>query len=104
MNKLLHMSKDELKNHILDVQNVVQQELSKGIEIDDFLDETSIFDDFEDIIPDEEFPIFVITILNNYKSDVIMDKLVNSILVLKDAKWFGGCINDHFKSNPGGIA
>lgn len=86
MNKLLHMSKDELKNHILDVQNVVQQELSKGIEIDDFLDETSIFDDFEDIIPDEEFPIFVITILNNYKSDVIMDKLVNSILVLKDAK------------------
>ncbi len=80
------MSKDELKNHILDVQNVVQQELSKGIEIDDFLDETSIFDDFEDIIPDEEFPIFVITILNNYKSDVIMDKLVNSILVLKDAK------------------
>ena len=86
MNKLLHMSKDELKNHILNVQNVVQQELSKGIEIDDFLDETSIFDDFEDIIPDEEFPIFVITILNNYKSDVIMDKLVNSILVLKDVK------------------
>ena len=80
------MSKDELKNHILNVQNVVQQELSKGIEIDDFLDETSIFDDFEDIIPDEEFPIFVITILNNYKSDVIMDKLVNSILVLKDVK------------------
>ncbi len=80
------MSKDELKTHILDVQNVVQQELSTGIEIDEFLDETSIFDDFEEIIPDEEFPIFVITILNNYKSDVIMDKLVNSILVLKDAK------------------
>jgi hypothetical protein len=86
MNKLLQMSKDELKTHILDVQNVVQQELSTGIEIDEFLDETSIFDDFEEIIPDEEFPIFVITILNNYKSDVIMDKLVNSILVLKDAK------------------
>lgn len=80
------MSKDELKTHILDVQNMVQQELSTGIEIDEFLDETSIFDDFEEIIPDEEFPIFVITILNNYKSDVIMDKLVNSILVLKDAK------------------
>lgn len=86
MNKLLQMSKDELKTHILDVQNMVQQELSTGIEIDEFLDETSIFDDFEEIIPDEEFPIFVITILNNYKSDVIMDKLVNSILVLKDAK------------------
>ena len=50
---------------------------------DDFLDETTIFDDFENIIPDEEFPIFVIAILNNYKSDVIIDKLVNSILSIK---------------------
>ena len=67
------MSKKELKKHILDVQDMVQEELSNGIEIDKFLDETSIFDDFEEIVPDEEFPIFVITILNNYKSDVIME-------------------------------
>ena len=84
MNKLLQMSKHELKKHILDVQDIVQQKLSSGIGIDDLLDETSIFDDFEEIVPDEEFPIFVITILNNYKSDIIMEKLVNSILVLKD--------------------
>ena len=86
MNKLLQMSKHELKKHILDVQDIVQQKLSSGIGIDDLLDETSIFDDFEEIVPDEEFPIFVITILNNYKSDIIMEKLVNSILVFK------GCI------------
>ena len=80
------MSKDELKNYILEIQDLVKEELSTGIEIDDFLDKTSIFDEFEDIIPDEEFPIFVITILNDYKSDVILDKLVDSIITIKDTK------------------
>ena len=89
MNSLLLLSKDELKKHILDIQNIVQKELSTGIDIDDFLDETNIFDEFEDIIPDEEFPIFVIAILNNYKSDIIIEKLVDSIISLKDTTWFG---------------
>ena len=80
------MSKDELKNYILEIQDLVKEELSTGIEIDDFLDKTSIFDEIEDIIPDEEFPIFVITILNDYKSDVILDKLVDSIITIKDTK------------------
>ena len=99
MSSLLKMSAIELKNYILDIQSFVQNELSKGIDIDDFLDETDIFDQFEDIIPDEEFPIFVIAILNNYKSDVIIDKLVDSILTLKNIKWFGEMINDKFKWN-----
>ena len=86
MSNLLQMSKDELKSYILEIQNFVKQELSTGIEIDNFLDKTSIFDEFEDIIPDEEFPIFVITILNDYKSDVIIDKLVDSIITVKNTK------------------
>ena len=84
MSNLFQMSKDELKNHILNVQNLVQNELSTGIDIDDFLDQTNIFDEFENIIPDEEFPIFVIAILNNYKSDIIIDKLVDSIISIKE--------------------
>ena len=84
MSNLFQMSKDELKSYILEIQNFVKQELSTGIEIDDFLDKTSIFDEFEDIIPDEEFPIFVIAILNNYKSDIIIDKLVDSIITIKN--------------------
>ena len=84
MSNLFQMSKDELKNHILNVQNLVQNELSTGIDIDDFLDQTNIFDEFENIIPDDEFPIFVIAILNNYKSDIIIDKLVDSIISIKE--------------------
>ena len=86
MSNLLQLSKDELKNYILDIQNKVQKELSTGIDIDDFLDETSTFDEFENIIPDEEFPIFVIAILNNYKSNIIIDKLVDSIFSMQGIK------------------
>jgi len=75
-NKIGQMSSSELKAHILDIQSEVQSELSKGINIDDFLDKTTIFDNFEDIIPEAEFGIFVLTILNGYKSKIILDKLV----------------------------
>ena len=73
------MSSSELKAHILDIQSEVQSELSKGTNIDDFLDKTTIFDNFEDIIPEAEFGIFVLTILNGYKSKIILDKLVEVI-------------------------
>tara|TARA_B100000809_G_C14975552_1_gene472556 strand:- start:22 stop:300 length:279 start_codon:yes stop_codon:yes gene_type:complete len=75
-NKIGQMSSSELKAHILDIQSEVQSELSKGTNIDDFLDKTTIFDNFEDIIPEAEFGIFVLTILNGYKSKIILDKLV----------------------------
>ena len=78
-NKIGQMSSSELKAHILDIQSEVQSELSKGINIDDFLDKTTIFDNFEDIIPEAEFGIFVLTILNGYKSKIILDKLVEVI-------------------------
>ena len=75
-NKIGQMSSSELKAHILDLQSTVQNELALGTDIDDFLDKTTIFDNFEDIIPEAEFGIFVLTILNGYKSKIILDKLV----------------------------
>ena len=77
--QILQMNRIEIKNYILEIQSMVQNELSKGTNIDDFLDRTTIFDDFENIIPEAEFGIFVLTILNDYKSEVILDKLVDVI-------------------------
>ena len=78
-NRISQMNQSELKTHIQEIQSMVQNELSKGTNIDDFLDRTTIFDDFENIIPEAEFGIFVLTILNGYKSEVILDKLVQVI-------------------------
>ena len=79
-------NRDELKNYIFKLQKFIQDEMESGKNIDTILDETDIFDEFENIIPDEEFPIFVIAILNNYKSDIIIDKLVDSIISIKGMK------------------
>ena len=80
------LSREELKDYIFKLQKFIQDELESGKDIDTILDETDIFDEFEEILPDNEFPIFVITILNGFKSEVVMDKLLNSVEECKHGK------------------
>tara|TARA_B100000959_G_C14488029_1_gene422052 strand:- start:128 stop:394 length:267 start_codon:yes stop_codon:yes gene_type:complete len=78
------LNRDEMKDYILQLQQFIKEEQENGKDIDTILDETDIFDEFEEILPDNEFPIFVITILNGFQSEVILDNLLNTI---------DGCIN-----------
>ena len=77
------LSREELKDYIFKLQKFIQDEQESGKDIDTILDETDIFDEFEDILPDNEFPIFVITILNGFKTDSLIDKLLD---VINDCK------------------
>ena len=70
-------SRKELKDYIFRLQKFIQNEKESGKDIDTILDETDIFDEFEEFLPDNEFPIFVITILNGFKSDEVIDKLLD---------------------------
>ena len=74
-----NMNKKQIKQYIVELQDIVKVNLKKGHTIDSFLDETKIFDDIERILPDEEFGIFVLTILNGFDSKIIVDTLVDSI-------------------------
>ena len=80
------LSREELKDYIFRLQKFIQDEQESGKDIDTILDETDIFDEFEEILPDNEFPIFVITILNGFKSDVVLDKLLNILEKCKYGK------------------
>ena len=82
MTQKLHSSlkREELKDYILKLQNLIKDEQTKGKDIDTILDETDIFDEFEAILPDDEFPIFVLTILNGFQSNIIIDKLLAVII------------------------
>ena len=73
------LSREEMKDYIFRLQKFIQDEQESGKDIDTILDETNIFDEFEDFLPDNEFPIFVITILNGFKSDSLIDKLLDVI-------------------------
>jgi len=83
---LIAMSREELKDYIFRLQKFIQDEQESGKDIDTILDETIIFDEFEDILPDNEFPIFVITILNGFQSDVLVNKLLDVIDECKNGK------------------
>ena len=51
------MSREELRKHIFQLQEFIENEQKAGKDVDTILDETDIFDEFEDILPDDEFPI-----------------------------------------------
>ena len=87
IDKLLTLlSREELKDYIFRLQKFIQDEQESGKDIDTILDETDIFDEFEELLPDDEFPIFVITILNGFQSDDIIEKLLDVIDDCKNRK------------------
>ena len=83
---LISLDRGELKEYIFTLQKFIQDEQESGKDIDTILDETDIFDEFEEILPDDEFPIFVITILNGFQSDLLLDKLLDVIDECKNGK------------------
>ena len=83
---LIAMSREELKDYIFKLQDFIEKEQKSGKDVDTILDETDIFDEFEEILPDDEFPIFVITILNGFQSDLLLDKLLDVIDECKNGK------------------
>ena len=83
---LMSLNRDEIKDYIFNLQKFISDEQENGKDIDTILDETNIFDEFEKILPDNEFPIFVITVLNGFKSEVVMDKLLDIVEECKNGK------------------
>lgn len=79
--KLNELSKDEVKSEIFQLQNWVEEEKLKGITVDELLDSSNKFEQFEEYFTEEEYSIFILTVLNNFKSDDILDMLVEAILI-----------------------
>ena len=73
------MNTVEIKNHILELQKIVVSNINSGISVDSFLDNTKIFDEIEELIPDEEFAIFILTVINNFDSNILLDNIINTI-------------------------
>ena len=79
-------SREILKEKIFSLQAEVSKILSIDNDVDKFLDNSIILDEWEKIIPDAEYGIFVIAILNNIKRELIIDKIVDSILNVRTPK------------------
>ena len=78
--RLSSLNRDELKSYLFEIQDSIDSHLKNGGDVDSFIVETDLFDDFEDILPDEEYGIFVITLLNGIRSETVINMLLDSIL------------------------
>jgi len=79
-----------IENKIFILQDKVANALEIDSDVDKFLDNTTLLDEWEDIIPDSEYGIFVIAILNNIRTEKVIGTIVDSILkinkITKDLK------------------
>ena len=73
------MGRDDIKKYLFSIQDFLKKSLDEGNDIDYILDNTTILDDFENYLPEEEYPIFVITMLNGFKSEEIISSLIDKI-------------------------
>lgn len=89
-----------LKEKIFSLQAEVSKILSVDNDVDKFLDNSTILDEWEKIIPDAEYGIFVIAILNNIKREIIIDKIVDSILNVSSPKDRVKRKNNQIKHHP----
>ena len=80
MNDLTSLNNYQLKEQLVSLMDTVMQYLKNEPDVDKFLDETDLFDEWEKALPEAEYPIFVIAVLNNTRRDAIMDTIINAIL------------------------
>ena len=62
------------------MQDRVADALLVDSDVDKFLDNTTMLDEWENIIPDGEYGIFVIAVLNNIRKKTIINTIIDSIL------------------------
>ena len=76
---LLTLSRDEIKDYILSLHEYIHQKMNSGLTIDNILDEEDPFEIVEPLLQREEYPIFVLSIINKIQSEVVMTTLLDSI-------------------------
>ena len=89
-----------LKNKIFSLQDEVSRILSIDDDVDKFLDNSTILDEWEEMIPDAEYGIFVMAILNNIKRESIIDKILDSILNTDESKFKALEKDNDIKQHP----
>lgn len=79
-NDLISFSNEEIKAYIYKLQDDLQSKLNMGLSIDDILDKEDPFEALEPILPQEVYPILVLAMINNIRSDTVMDAILTGLL------------------------
>ena len=88
--EILKFNNEDFKNYIFLLQDNLQEKLKSGLTIDEILDIEDPFESLEPFLPEEVYPIMVLAMINNIRSDTVLDALTEG---------FNNKINDHKKKN-----
>ena len=77
--KLSSLNKKQLQYEIFSLMDDVLEQLKNNTNVDKFLDETKLFDRWEEILPEAEFPILVMAVLNNIRRKAVIDSIINAV-------------------------
>lgn len=77
--ELVQLDRDELREIILKMSAELKKRLDSGEDIDTILDEENPLDVFEPLMDPVEFPILVITMVNNFQSETIMNTILDAL-------------------------
>ena len=76
---LKELSKSDLKIRLIKLMDDVKAHLNEEKDVDKFLDETNLFDDWELALPQHEYPILVMAVLNDIRKDNIINSIIDSV-------------------------
>ena len=76
---LKKLSKSDLKSRLIKLMDDVKVHLNEEPDVDKFLDETNLFDDWELALSQHEYPILVMAVLNDIRKDNIINTIVDSV-------------------------
>ena len=77
--ELLSFSTSETKSYIFSLQESVQKKLKSGLTMDDILDEEDPFDALEPLLPQEVYPILVLAMINNIRSNTVIEAILEGL-------------------------
>ena len=84
--KLDTSNKNKLKLKMFNLMDEFKLTWKEGVNIDDFLDETDLFSSWEEIVPEKEYPIFIMAVLNNIRKKSIIDTILDSLTLENQKK------------------
>ena len=88
--EILKFNNEDFKNYIFLLQDNLQEKLKSGLTIDEILDTEDPFESLEPFLPEEVYPIMVLAMINNIRSDTVLDALTEG---------FNNKIKDYKKKN-----
>ncbi len=74
--ELLKFNNEDFKRYIFLLQDILKEKLDHGESIDEILDKEDPFETLEPFLSEEVYPILVLAMINNIRTETVMQALI----------------------------